>query len=188
MKKGVIVSFLVLLLMAPVYGAGKYTVSLTANFLSPADGDYKDVYGSGVFFPELKLGYKISGNFSLWGGLGLLSAEGSTPVLDEDSKSNQNFISFGAGYNKNLKEKLDFKFELGLAYVNYREEALGEKISDSAFGFKLDAGLLYTISNSFFAVVELSYLCARDTLTFEGEEVKIKLGGLKGGIGVGVRF
>lgn len=188
MKRGLLISILVLFLMVPIYSAGSFSISFTGNYLSPSDDDYKDIYGSSVFFPELKLGYKIFNNFYLWAGYGMFSATGETPELKEETKSNQNFLSFGAGYNGDFTKKLGYIVELGAVSISYKEEAMELEISKKAFGFRADVGLVYNISSTFFAVVSAGYMSASDTITVEGEDVKVKLGGVKGGIGVGIKF
>lgn len=188
MKRGFLASVLVLLLIVPIYSAVNFSVSFTGNYLSPADTNFKDTYGTGVFFPELKLSYKVFNNISVWAGFGLLSVTGETPGLLEDAKSSQNIISFGVGYSDNFTPKMGYKVEVGAAYFSYKEEALEEEISDSATGFRADFGIFYNITDTFFAEVIAGYMSASDTLTLFGEDVDIKLGGFKGGIGVGIRF
>ena len=89
MKRGFLTSILVLLLMVPIYSATDFSISFTANYLSPADDYFKDTYGNGVLLPELKLNYKIFNNFSVWTGFGILSVTGETPGLGEDAKSSR---------------------------------------------------------------------------------------------------
>jgi len=187
MKRGFLISLLVLLLMVPVYSEG-FSISFTGNYLSPSDEDYKDTYGNGVFFPELKLDYQMGKNFSLWAGFGIISANGTTPVLGADAKSTQNLMSFGVGYNGDFSKKLGYKVELGAVYFSYKEEAMEVEVTGSAFGFRADAGVVYNITGTFFAEVIAGYLSANDTVTLEGEDVDIKFGGLKAGIGLGIRF
>lgn len=188
MKRGFLTSILVLLLMVPIYSAASFSVSFTGNYLSPADTNFKDTYGSGVFFPEVKLNYKVFNNISVWAGFGLLSANGETPGLGEEAKSTQNIISFGLGYSGDFTPKLGYKAEAGAAYFSYKEEAMGVEISDSAIGFRADVGIIYNITGTFFAEITAGYLSAGDTLTVFGEDVDIDLGGFKAGIGVGIRF
>jgi len=188
MKRGFLISLFVLLFMVPVYSAGGFSISFTGNYLSPSDEDYKDTYGSGVFFPELKLGYEIVNSFSLWAGFGIISAKGNTPVLDADAKSNQSLMSFGVGYNGDFSKKLGYKVQLGAVYFSYKEEAMEVEVTGSAFGFRADAGVVFNITGTFFAEIIAGYLSASDTVTLEGEDEDIKFGGLKGGIGIGIRF
>jgi len=188
MKRGFLASILVLLLMIPAYSAANFSVSFTGNYLSPSDSNFKDTYGSGVFFPELKLNYKVFNNISLWAGFGLLSKTGETPGLGEEAKSSQNIISFGVGYSGDFNPKFGYKVEVGAAYFSYKEEAMETEISDSAFGFRGDFGIVYNITATFFAEITAGYMSASDTLTVLGEDVDIDLGGFKAGIGVGIKF
>lgn len=188
MKRGFLISLLVLLLMVPVYSAGGFSISFTGNYLNPSDDYYKETYSSGVFYPELKLGYEIAGNFSLWAGFGIISKNGATPELKAEAKSSQKLMSFGVGYNGDFSKKLGYKVELGAVYFSYKEEAMEVEVTGSAFGFRTDMGIVFNISGTFFAEIIAGYISASDTVTLAGEDVDIKLGGYKGGIGIGIRF
>jgi hypothetical protein len=188
MKRGFLISLLVLFLMAPLYSTGDFSISFTGNYLSPSDKDYKKTYSSGMFYPELKLGYEIAGNFSLWAGFGILSAKGTTPVLKAEAKSSQKLMSCGVGYNGDFSQKLGYKVEIGAVYFRYKEEAMEIEVTGSAFGFRADVGVVFNITGTFFAELIAGYISAGDTVILEGEDVEIKLGGFKGGVGIGIRF
>lgn len=186
MKKGILISFLVLSFIVPISAAGGFSVSFTGNYLTPADEGYKDVYGSGKFFPELKLGYKVFNGIYLWTGFGLLSATGETLELKLEAKSNQNFMSFGVGYNKDFSPKFGSKIEVGAVYISYKEESMETEVTGSAFGFRIDAGFVYNITRTFFTEVVGGYISAGDKV--EEYDADLKLGGFKAGVGIGVRF
>ena len=189
MKKGLIL-FSILLMMS-LFGFGvegeksqKFMVQINGNFLFPADGNYKDVYGSNVFFPGIRAGYCISNSIYLWLGYDYLSKSGTTPVLEEEAKSTQHFIGLGAGYRGDFSEKIGYRVQAGVVYFSYKEEALGETVSDSAIGFELEGDLVFHFNERFFILLLLGYGYGSDDV----EEVSIKLGGFKSGIGLGFMF
>ena len=107
-----------------------------------------------------------------------------TPVLKEECTTRQHFIAAGGAWSRELAEKLDLKLYAGLLYINYKEEALGEKVTGSAVGAELGAGLSYMLSARLFLSPFVSYQMAGDTV----DETNIKLGGFQVGIGLGLRF
>ncbi len=189
MKKVLFVLLITIVLMTSVSSAQNFSISFTGNLLGPADADYKKVYGNTIFFPEIKAGYLIGKEFSIWAGFGLLSATGKTSgELQEEAKSTQNFLSLGLGYVKNIANKLDLKVEAGGVYIHYKEEALELVVKDSAIGFRVDLGFLYNLSSSFFLELGAGYIYATDEVTIDEETESITLGGFKAGAGVGIRF
>ena len=184
MKKFLLISVIVLVFSVCVFSNERFIVSVVGNFLSPADSYYKEIYGSSVFDPELKAGYKIVKDVYIWAGYGFLSKKGTTPTLGENAKATQNFVSSGIGYNGKISGKVGFNAELGLFFASYREEAMEEVITGSATGFGVKGEILYGFGKGLFIKTSFGYTSASD----EVEDVKIKLGGMKAGIGVEVRF
>ena len=188
MKRALSMLLMIVLLLSflPMKGfAGdSFLVSITGNYLVPADEGFKEIYGSSVFYPELKLGYKMSKSWLLWFRYGYLSANGTTPVLNREAKTTQHFLSGGPGYMGKISQKLFYTIEAGIFYVKFKEEALDEELSDSAIGFRIDGGLIYRLSQSFFVDMTLGYINASDTI--EGLPTPVELGGFKAGIGLGI--
>jgi len=184
MKKILFVSLMVFVLCASVFSGEKFMVSATGNYLYPSDSGYKDVYGSSLYYPEFKAGYKLYNGFYIWAGYGFFSEKGTTTELGQKAKSTQNFLSFGIGYNGKFSGKLEYKAELGGFNADYKEEAMGEEVTGNSVGFGVETGILYRVWSSFFIKISAGYLSASDKV----EEVEIKLGGFKAGIGVEARF
>lgn len=159
-------------------------ISLAINYLVYSDSRCRDVYSKGELCPEVKAGYKVYRDFYIWESYGYLSAEGTTPVLKEETSLNYHYLSIGAGYNRNFSEKLNYLIELGLLNVIYKEEAMGEKASGLKLGFRFGVGIIYNINKTFFAELSTSYLHAVDNR----EDISIKFGGFKAGVGFGVGF
>lgn len=166
------------------FAGDRLTVVVSGNYLAPWDKDFKDFYGKGHLYPEVKAGFKIFRRLYLWAGYGLFSVKGETAVLNLEAKSTQNFLSGGVGYLFNLGPKIDYKGEAGVVRVGYKEEAMGEEASDSALGFRLDNALVYHLSRTFSVEISVGFLTASDTLN----DLPVKLGGFKTGIGLGVTF
>jgi hypothetical protein len=184
MNKILCATLMILVLCVFVFSGEKFMVSVTGNYLHPSDSGYKDVYGSSIFYPEIKAGYKLYEDFFIWAGYGFFSKNGTTTELDQEAKSTQHFLSFGIGYDGKISENFGYKAEIGLLNVSYREEAMNEKITGSSIGFRVDAGILYKIFSNFFVKISSGYISASDTV----QDVEIKLGGFRAGIGLELRF
>jgi len=185
MKKRLIFTCMILFLSTGIFGKERFMVSLTGYYLGPADSNYKDIYGKGMFSPEFKIGAKVSGSLYLWTGYGYLSAKGKTVgVFIEETKSSQHFLSFGPGYTGNLTGKLDYLLELGLFHARYQEQALGEEVTGSALGLRVGFDVCYKIANHIYSGLTLGYSSARD----EVEKVRIHIGGFETGLRFIFRF
>ena len=184
MKKIIFVLLMVLVLSVCVFSNGRFMVSIVGNYLNPSDSGFKDVYGSSVLFPELKAGYRLYKGFYIWGGYGFFSKKGTTTELKQEAKSTQHFLSFGIGYDVKISERFGYKAELGLLNAIYKEEAFGEKVTDNSIGFGIETGILFRVWPGFLVKTSVGYLSASDKV----EDVEIKLGGFKAGIGLEVRF
>lgn len=186
-RKGLPLAVLLIMLSAIWGYAGEnFLVFFTGNYLVPADGNYKSIYGSGVLYPELIIGSEVYKNFSLWVGFGLLSAKGKSmdPNPKVESKSTQNFLSFGTRYSGKISKNMIYKVDLGLFYVVYKQDAVEEELSGSALGFRTDLGLVYTLSRNLFTEFSIGYLSASDRV----KELSVRWGGFKGGVGLGIWF
>jgi hypothetical protein len=171
----------------------KFFVSVTGNYRVPWGENFKDFYGSGIFAPEIKAGYKFYRGFYLWGGYGFFSRSGESNVFKEPTKWQQEFLSMGLGYYENLSIKFGWKAEVGVLYVWYTEEMSqieeGEVVktfseSGNAMGVRIGGAGIFKFSNRLYTEISLGYLFADDTIN----EIDIKLGGLRAGIGLGLRF
>lgn len=53
---------------------------------------------------------------------------------------------------------------------------------------RVDVGSIFKFTDRLFTEISLGYLFADDTVNTEDYEVKLKLGGLRVGIGLGLKF
>jgi len=185
MKKTLTILFILTIASTGWALAGEnFQLRFTGNYLVPADSGYKDIYGKSMFYPEFKAGYAFSSNFYLWAGYGFLNRTGETPVLKLEAKSSQSFISLGLGYLGAFSDAFGYFAELGLANASYKEEAMGVEESGSVLGFRADLGLTYAVASPLFISLEAGYISTSKKVN----SVTIKPGGLKLGLGLGLRF
>lgn len=162
----------------------KFLLSVYGNYMISSDTNFKDIYGSGNLLPEVKAGFKVTGNLYFWAGYGFLSVAGTIPEIEEDAEAKQQFLSLGIGYTGRLNRLLGYTADIGLAGISYKENALGEEASGNTLGFRLDGGLQIFITEGICAEISAGYIYGSDTVN----EIDIKLGGFKGSIGLGFRF
>lgn len=183
MKK-TIVLLVAVLMTSCLAAAGRAQVSLVAGILFPADSAFRETYGTSAFLPELKAAYSVSDRFYAWAGYGWISVSGETPVLKAPAESRQGFLVAGAGYRQPLTRGWSLCGELGLARIAYREEALSQTISGSALGFAFNAVVRRDLGTRFLLLAQLGYVYGKKTI----DDLPVKMGGAKAGIGAGIRF
>ncbi len=184
MRKAGAIFLMILAVSLSVSAEGRMKFSLTGNMLVPSDPNYRNTYGDIVFFPEIMGGYKIISETYVWIKYGYLYKTGKTPVLEAEAKSTQHFLSLGVGYANKIGSRMDYKLEAGLMNACYKEEALGEEVSNNTIGFRIECGFAYSLTRTLLAEISAGYLTASD----EVEEVSIQLGGLRLGLGLRVVF
>jgi hypothetical protein len=162
----------------------KFMVQIYGQVFFPSDENFQDVYGSSVFLPGLKVGYRILDKIYIWLGYDYLFQKGTTPVLEEEAESCQHFISLGGGYQGRISSAVGYKAELGLCAVSYTEASMGEEVSDTAIGVLFDSGIIFKLGEKFFGMVQAGYGYASDRI----EGVRIKLGGFRTGAGFVICF
>lgn len=170
----------------------KFFVTVTGNYMRPSADNFKDIYGSGLLCPEITAGYKFPGDFYVWGGYGsfykngFIPEDGNSPYSGEPATWSGTFLSGGIGYNdnKNRAKKFEWKVEAGVSYFTFSEEAFDDEASGSAVGFRVGGAGILKITDFLFTEISVAYLHGRDTIN----DIPIKLGGLKTGIGIGLRF
>jgi hypothetical protein len=183
MKKILLLVAGISILLATSWAEG-FSLAPTISYLGKNDAGFKEIYGSGGIQPGLRAEAVVWKGLSVYAAYGYFSKKGTTPVLEEEARTTQHSFSLGAAWRKTLSEKAAWGIYAGLLHIRYQEEALGDKIKDSAMGIELGALLDYNITEKIFLFPFLSYLKADDTI----EETKIKLGGFKAGIGLGIRL
>lgn len=183
MKKILLIVLGTALLFTASWAKG-FSLAPTLSYLGRDDAGYKEVYGSGGIQPGLRIEAGVWKNLSIYASYGFFTKKGTTPVLEEDAKTTQHSLALGAAWRGTIAEKMAWGVYAGLLHIRYREEALGEEITGGATGIEAGVLLDYDLSDAIFVFPFVSYLKADDTV----DEMKIKLGGFKAGIGVGIRL
>jgi len=188
MKKILImVAILCLCRFLPAAG-DRFFASAGPAVMFPGDSRFAEFYGQVQFCPELKAGYNLYKNFYLWLGYSFFSAKGKVPVLEDETKASQNFLTLGAGWETRRGRRLQADLFAALLLAGFKENAMGETASKSALGFEAGAGLHYFLQKRVFLGVSVSYAGAWATARFAEKETDIILGGLRVSGRLGFRF
>jgi opacity protein-like surface antigen len=186
-KRSIMVLVLSLGALLPAKG-DKFFVSAGTAALFPGDSRFSDIYGKVQVSPELRLGYNLYSNFYFWLGGSFLSAKGTLPVVADETKATQTFLSLGAGWETRRGRHLQADLFAALLLAGFKEKAMGETASRSALGFDAGGGMRYFLSKKVFLGVSVSYAGAWTTAQFAGKEKDIILGGLRLGGRLGFCF
>jgi len=182
------VSFILILLIASA-GAQthRFQLALDLSYLAHRDSNYKDIYGTGSIFPELKAGLRIFSGLQVTGGFGYFKEKGTIRDLEVEAaatESLQTYYSAGLEYLFDVSWSWAFKVSGEYIWIDLEESAFAEKIEAKSNAFRVGAGLIYDIGHGFFIEFFGAYTSGNDTVN----EIDIKLGGFQGGIGLGFRL
>ncbi len=183
--KSISIIFMILVVAGSVYGSGNVFTGINFGVLFPSDSNYKEIYGNSAFFPELEIGLQIYKGIMIIGEYGSFTKTGKTiGELKLDIKSSQSLMSIGVAHRVYSIKRLIIIAKSGIAFINYKEEAMGESISGNKTGFMLGGDLVFNVSDKLYTKGAIKYRSAKDTIN----RMEIKLGGLSIGIGVGIKF
>lgn len=184
MKKIILIHMLFIFFSVAMYPEARFHLSLSGNYWIPVDDDYQTIFGKSMIYPELKLGVKIYKRLYLWLGYGYLAADGTIPILDEPASSSQHHVSLGAGCEIPIVRWLIFRIEAGSHNAFFREKSQSSEETGTAFGYRGDAGLFFSIGKNFFLGLTAGYLSAAKTVNANS----VNFGGLMTGLALGFRL
>jgi len=163
---------------------GRFFVKANFDYLSSGDRKYKELYGSGSFFLQVKAGFRLARNFYIWTGYGTISVEGTIQEVDSDAMASQAFLFFGLKYTRNFSKKLGVTIEAAVVRIRYKENAFETEVTGSTNGFGFETGAVYNLGKRFFSELSAGFIYASEVL-FDKE---VKMGGFKAGLGLGVKL
>jgi hypothetical protein len=188
MKQTAIAFLLVSLACGLAAADRRITVAIGAGALLPIDADFKEIYGSALFCPELKLSYELLPRFCVWLAGSSAAATGVLPELGDEIKASQTFLSLGAGWETKRRGRLQAEAGAALLMANSREKAMGARASRWAPGFDARAGLRYFLKDAMFVGLNLGFAGAWTSVDTGESDKDIVIGGMRAGVALGFRF
>jgi hypothetical protein len=166
----------------------RFFASAGAAAMFPGDSRFVDFYGQVQFSPELRAGYNLYKKFYFWLGYSFFTAKGLVPILEDETRASQNFLTLGAGWETRRGRRLQADLFAALLLAGGKEKTMGETFSKSALGFEAGTGLRYFLQKKVFLGVSVSYAGAWTTASFAEKDSDIILGGLRLSGRLGFRF
>lgn len=186
-----VITAIIFILIVLIAGADaqthRFQLALDLSYLAHRDSNYKDIYGSGSFFPELRAGIRIVSGLQVTGGFGYFKEKGTIEGLegeDAATESLQTYYAAGLEYLINLSWSWTLRVSGEYLWVDLEESAFGEVIKASSNAYRVGAGFVYDIGHGFFLEFFGAYTTGNDTVN----DIDIKLGGFQGGVGLGFRL
>jgi opacity protein-like surface antigen len=155
-------------------------------YYSVGDSIYKDTYGKGTFMLGGSLSYKVVQKFELRAEANYFQDKGEMTFTKEDITFSVLPIVLGLRIQFMKIKKLSPYFGAGIDIYFYKENLPDryEDVSDSTTGFHVEVGTYITVTKRFYFDVNVRFIKA-DAKPFDE---KIKLGGIRAGIGIGLSF
>ena len=184
-SKAIALVGLILLALAPSLSAVTVRVGVFGGYQTVTDAAFKDVYGNGktVFGGGLGIGFGPS--FEARIEASFLSFDGKTTLTDEDSTFSLTPLTAGVRYYF-LPGLVRPYAGAGIAYCLYKEtgpERFGS-VSEASLGFHAEGGLCVELGPMVFVDINARYIAAKA----EPFDESFNIGGLRGTLGLGVRF
>lgn len=140
--KRILVLPVLLVLAVPAAAEGRLFVSVGAQYVRPADAQFRQVYAAGAVLPCVAAAVRLVDGLCLTAGAGTFSKTGTTPELELESRATQSYIAVGLGYLLRASPTVCFEAGGGIAGLRYKETALGMSVRGRHPGFRAEAGVL----------------------------------------------
>jgi opacity protein-like surface antigen len=162
-----------------------FQAGFSLNYYSPNDSFYKDTYGKGNFMFGGSLSYKTKIRLEFRAEVNYFRDKGEMTVTKEEIKFTIVPIVLGLRF-KIIDKNLSPYLGAGIDFYSYKEKypERFEDVSESTTGFHAEIGSYMNITPRIHLDLNVRYIKA-DAESFDE---KIKLGGLKAGIGIGYSF
>ena len=191
MKKPLLLISAVLLLGAAAAAESRFYLGAGANYIRPADENYRAVYGNQVIYPEYSAAVRLVGGLCVTGSLGKIAKNGTTPDLGIETRAVQSYFTAGLGYLQRISRLLCLQAGAGVAALSFREDALGAFITGRKMGLAAEGGLLIVPEDErVYMGVKVGYLAATVVDLDPGLSGRqsVRLGGLKIAVSVGIQL
>jgi hypothetical protein len=208
MKRVLILTLIFLSLAIYLPAAGKnLVITVSGNYFSVANTEFKQQYGNTRIFPEGKIALRLKWNIFLWGSYGLISnrfdwKEWSNKGLvaadrEGESVSEKMVYSAGLGYYAGYLEpsKFSIRLEVGACSITHNIETQlnqvgsgeiieSEEKKESGIGIRGTFGITFGLLKNLFSEATIGYIWVTDKV----DDERINLGGFRASVGLGLAF
>ena len=147
------VTFMLILVIASAEAqTHRFQLALDLSYMAHRDSTYKDIYGSGSVFPELKAAIRLFSGLQVTGGYGYFKEKGTIEGLEgEDAAAEtlQNYYSAGLEYLFDISWSWAIKINGEYIWIDLEESAFYNIKKVSTNAFRVGAGFIYDIGHGF---------------------------------------
>lgn len=166
--------------------AEKFRLGGSFNYYVAEDSILKELYGNGGLMIGGTLSYEVIKQLEIRGEANYYQAKGNMSFSQEDITFTVIPVVIGLRVWVAEVQKLKPYVGAGFNIISYKEELPDrfEDISESTTGLHIEGGTYLNLAKMFYLDFNVRYSFA----TAESSYEDIKLGGLRAGIGIGIRF
>lgn len=188
MKKIMAITFTLILMiglsspaLAQIFKVGGHV-----NYYSPEDSIFKEIYGTGGPMFGASLSVNLIWRIEVRAEANYFQDKGRMTITEEEITFTLTPIVVGIRFRVIQTNKLSIYLGAGVDFCSYKEKLPErfEDVSESAVGPHVEVGTYLYLPHKFYAEINIRYLKLDDEPFGE----RIKLGGLRAGIGIGYRF
>ncbi len=162
--------------------AGSVTMEVKGSYFYPTEQAFKDIYGGGLMYGgEISVG--IWKNLDVWIGGYYFSQYGELTFTEE--ATHLQIMPLGGGLKYRITTGVvSFYGGAGVNYFNYQESNVIGDVKSGAAGFITKMGAYLEPVEKFVINIFVEYSYCRMTPA----DFTVDIGGIKAGIGIGVRL
>ena len=162
--------------------AGSITMEVKGSYFCPTEQAFKDIYGGGMMYGgEISVG--IWKNLDVWIGGYYFSQYGELTFTEEETSLQ--IMPLGGGLKYRITSgTVSFYGGAGVNYFDYQESNVIGDVKSGAVGFVTKIGAYLEPVEKFVIDIFVEYSYCRMTPA----DFTIDIGGIKAGIGIGVRL
>jgi hypothetical protein len=166
----------------------KFSIGVATGFYFMQDEAFQEIYGKSTFVFGGETSITLPLKFlDIWIGFKQMQDSGKTTFMQEDISLRMTDISFSLRCLINLKNLTPF-LGPGVDYIYYKENYSGDfplaSLSDSDFGFHIQGGSYFHLSNFLSTKLYFKYNMIKTTI----QDLSVNLGGTEWGLGLVFRF
>jgi len=175
MKRMLVIGLMIFLAAGAAFGS----IMLKVTSFSPADADFKSIYGGGMTYGG-ELSFAFAKGFEFWVGASTFSKKGKTSYTQEETSLSLIPISGGLKWQIMPGKIVSPYIAVGAEYVLYKESNVIGDVSAGGVGFIGKGGLLFQVADFFGIDVHLAY----SSCSMQPADFKFNVGGLELGAGL----
>jgi len=178
----VLTALMIIIFAALSMNAGAIIFEVKGSYFYPSEQAFKDIYGGGLMFGgEISVG--VLRNLDIWIGGYYFSQYGDLTFTEEETSLQ--IIPLGGGLKyKIISGNVSFYLGAGVNYFDYQESNVIGDVKSGAVGFVSKLGAYLEPVDKFVVDIFVEYSYCKMTPA----DFTINIGGIKAGIGIGVRL